>query len=230
MNEPLLIGITGAIGSGKTSVADHLVKAQSFKSFGFADTLKDVILDTLGLEPHTCYGTQAEKSAPIEALGSVPPVFAAFGPPWDQRVGGPWCGRWLLEFIGTDVFRAISPNVWVDHAIRRVKAEREVYALHENDEAGAFGGCIRHVVADVRFPNEVDAIKAAGGQVWEVICTDREAETTGHVSDSPWLKIAIEPDAILKAPHGRLDLLFNRADYLVDALKLRLPEFTGRTD
>ena len=212
-NTPIVIGIMGAIGSGKSSVADHLVKGRGFKSLGFADTLKDMTLDVLGLQVQHCYGTQEEKNAPVPGLEPIGVDFAEFGWPWTDRVGEQWSGRYLLEFLGTDVFRAIQPDVWVNAAMRRVKVDQHLYKLH--DQAG--GGCIRHVFADVRFQNEVDAIYQAGGHMWRTVVTDRAAETTGHVSDPGGTELTFPGPHLyeLQATHGRLDLLFNRADNLL---------------
>ena len=57
--------------------------------------------------------------------------------------------REVMQYIGTDIFRKIYPNVWADSTIRRITAEGTALA----------------VVTDVRFPNEVKAIQDAGGKV-----------------------------------------------------------------
>lgn len=59
--------------------------------------------------------------------------------------------RPLLQRFGTEVGRNMfGENFWVDAAINRIPD----------------GGKV--VFADVRFPNEADAVKALGGEVWRV--------------------------------------------------------------
>lgn len=59
--------------------------------------------------------------------------------------------RELMQRMGTEVGREMFyNNIWVDAALNRVKPGTNV------------------VIADVRYPNEVEAIKAAGGKVWRI--------------------------------------------------------------
>jgi hypothetical protein len=57
--------------------------------------------------------------------------------------------REVLQFVGTEIFRKMYENVWVDAFLRRVRKSGVNYAF----------------VSDVRFSNEVEAIKATGGKV-----------------------------------------------------------------
>ena len=58
--------------------------------------------------------------------------------------------RRLLQFMGAEVGRdLLGENVWVD---------RVLSDLREGN----------YVITDCRFPNEADAIRAAGGQVWRI--------------------------------------------------------------
>jgi hypothetical protein len=53
--------------------------------------------------------------------------------------------------MGTDVGRRLfGDNIWVDLAMRSIPAGAKV------------------VFSDCRFPNEADAVKAAGGEVWRL--------------------------------------------------------------
>lgn len=197
MAENLLIGICGKIGSGKDTVADHLVAVHGFSSIPFARELKRTCVDVLRVDPAHLFGTQGEKAAPIGKLGVVRPRFAAFGDPWPGRVGKPWTGRWVAEFVGTDCFRAIYSRTWVDLALAAIVRDR-----------GA--GRQRHVVPDVRFPNEVEAIRGAGGVAWRVVRLGHRSERTGHASDE--LLARLEVDADLVARDGDVAGLLKLAD------------------
>lgn len=59
--------------------------------------------------------------------------------------------RPLLQRMGTDVGRdMLGQDIWVEYAMSRLAPGQ------------------RTIFADVRFPNEADAIKLHGGQVWRV--------------------------------------------------------------
>ena len=55
--------------------------------------------------------------------------------------------RAAMEIIGTKLFRALKTNVWVDATIHKIKQENMDLAI----------------IADCRFPNEVEAITNSGG-------------------------------------------------------------------
>lgn len=57
--------------------------------------------------------------------------------------------RELLQFLGTEVFRTMHPDAFVNGLMNRIKRDQPELAL----------------VCDVRFPNEIKAIQAAGGIV-----------------------------------------------------------------
>lgn len=65
----------------------------------------------------------------------------------DPRWG--FSARRALQFIGTEVARGLHPDVWVRSLISRIELR----------------GLKRYVVSDVRFQNEIDALKAVGGKI-----------------------------------------------------------------
>jgi len=79
-------------------------------------------------------------------------------------------GRRLLQLIGTDVGRSYNPNIWVDmwKSKVRILLSTETSIL----------------VDDVRFQNEVDAIRELGGVVFRFRCIEREAKYD-HISETP---------------------------------------------
>jgi hypothetical protein len=61
----------------------------------------------------------------------------------------PMTGRHILQVMGTDIFRDIYGDVWVDACLKQIQDEAPELAI----------------VTDCRFPNEVEGIQAAGGKV-----------------------------------------------------------------
>jgi hypothetical protein len=115
------------------------------KRYSFADPIKEFCMDVLGLTQEQCYGEDADKNSPTPYL-------------WDNMLlpkgvskqKGVMTARQVMEFVGTDIFRRSFDNdVWAKAAIKRILKENPRYAI----------------IDDLRFPNEVDAVKAAGGKV-----------------------------------------------------------------
>lgn len=85
---------------------------------------------------------------------------------WDNKQ---LTAREVMQFVGTDIFRKMQQNVWAEATIIKIKKEQPSLA----------------VIADCRFPNEVDAIKRAGGLV---IRLTRKPFNSDHASEN-----ALEP-------------------------------------
>lgn len=58
--------------------------------------------------------------------------------------------RRLLQDLGVGARKVFGENFWVEQALKGVQPSD------------------KFVITDVRFPNEADAVKALGGQVWRV--------------------------------------------------------------
>ena len=80
--------------------------------------------------------------------------------------------REVLQYVGTDVFRKMQHNVWADATVRLIEKENPTLAL----------------IADCRFPNEVEAIKNAGGII---IKLNRDTESD---DEDEWGENEIEGD------------------------------------
>jgi hypothetical protein len=78
--------------------------------------------------------------------------------------------REVMQFIGTNIFRQMQNNVWADATIHKIHLEQPSLAL----------------IADCRFPNEVDVVKRAGGVVIKLM---RNPYDSTHESE-----IALDPD------------------------------------
>ena len=73
--------------------------------------------------------------------------------------------REFLQYFGTDVMRKIKDTIWVDYTIKRIEQEKTSIAI----------------IPDVRFPNEVEAIKKANGIV---IRLDRDVYNDDHFCET----------------------------------------------
>ena len=136
----MIIGFVGFIGSGKDTAADYLVNFHGFRRDSFANTLKDAVAAVFGWDRRLLEGRTAEARAWREQID----------PWWAERLQLPnLTPRWILQYWGTDVLRNnFHDDIWI--------ASLEHKLLSTTDNI---------VISDVRFPNEIKAIKRAGGKV-----------------------------------------------------------------
>lgn len=85
-----------------------------------------------------------------------------------------WLGtspREVLQTLGTEWGRSlISPTIWIDLARRRIDQWRQA-------------GALVIALSDVRFDNEAQMIREAGGEVWRVFRTEPSAVPACHSSE-----------------------------------------------
>jgi hypothetical protein len=81
---------------------------------------------------------------------------------WDGKL---LTAREVMQFVGTDIFRKMKHNVWAGATINKIKTESPDLAL----------------IADCRFPNEVEAVKDCGGIV---IKLNRNPFNSDHASET----------------------------------------------
>lgn len=138
----MIVGVSGFIGSGKNSVADRLVQL-GFIQTSFASPLKDAVATTFGWDREMLEGSTDESRQWRETVDSW----------WSERLSLPQLTpRWVLQQWGTDVLRtAFHDDIWIASCEKRILQ------------------CGRNVViSDVRFPNEVYALKKMGGIILRV--------------------------------------------------------------
>ena len=113
------------------------------KIYNFADNLKRLCVDILGLTERQCYGTDEEKNTKTNFDWSNMVYYGT------RKSSAKMTAREVMQYVGTDFFRTIYPQVWVDSTIRKITKETPKLA----------------VVVDCRFENEVKGIQEAGGKV-----------------------------------------------------------------
>ena len=136
----MIIGICGLIGAGKDTAADYLVGFHGFRRDSFASTLKDAVSAVFGWDRELLEGRTPEARAWREQVDTW----------WADRLNMPTLTpRWILQYWGTDVIREhFHDDIWI--------AALESRLARRTDHT---------VISDVRFPNEVKAIKAQGGKI-----------------------------------------------------------------
>ena len=139
----MIIGICGFIGSGKDTVADYLVNLHHFRRESFANTLKDAVSAVFGWDRTMLEGRTKQAREWREQQDNW----------WTNRLGIVITPRWVLQNWGTEVCRnGFHDDIWI--------ASLENKLRNSTDDV---------VISDCRFPNEIQAIKAAGGIVVRVV-------------------------------------------------------------
>lgn len=164
MSLPPIIGLTGVARAGKDTIGQILHDLYGYHLASYSDILNKALY-TLDREG----GDDFSISIPMLANFGRMTIYERYSDLVD-RVGyeeaKEFAGvRKALQVMGTEVGRnLLGDNIWVE-------------ALFKNLPKGLVA------ITNVRFPNEYDAVKARGGEVWRVSRPGYEP-SNGHISDT----------------------------------------------
>jgi hypothetical protein len=209
----MIIGICGFAGSGKDTIADYLQNIHQFRRESFAHTLKDAVAAVFGWDRDMLEGRTRESREWREQEDAW----------WTERLSMPVTPRLVLQVWGTEVARkSYHDDIWI------ASLENKLRKTHDDV-----------VISDCRFPNEIQAIKAAGGIVIRVVrgpepawyelaqtvnqgptrntkwrLSKNELETYKiHASETAW--IGTDFDAVIDNNEDGMDNLFKQVKNLV---------------
>ena len=203
----MIIGVCGFIGSGKDTIADYLQNFHEFRRESFASTLKDAVAAVFGWDRVMLEGRTKEAREWREQVD----------PWWADRLNIPdLTPRLMLQLWGTEVCRrGFHDDIWIASLENKLRTSRD-----------------HVVISDCRFPNEIKAIKAQGGQIlwvqrgviphWYAIacaanCNDTKAkawlDNEGiHASETAWAGTSF--DHVVNN-NGTIDSLYSTVKSLV---------------
>lgn len=171
-----IIGLVGAYKSGKDTVGQYIVDNYNGTRYAFADKLKKVCSDVFGIPLENFYNQDLK-----DTFTTIPALQCDKCRSFNTEVcddvdglkyarclrcnssgnRGKWSTFWtyrnILQYIGTEGFRTVSPMTWVNFV------ERAIIAASAQD-ADAVA-----VITDVRFREEADMVWKHGGEVWRII-------------------------------------------------------------
>ena len=173
----MIIGISGRMGSGKNTVGDIIEKicltneGPLFEQRSFAGKLKQIASLLTGIHVKKFENQEFKK--------------LDMNPEWGMTY------REFLQKLGTEAMRdGLHTNVWVNalfadykRALDLVKSEDTKYDL-KVEEVGEYPNWI---ITDMRFPNEMEAVKERGGITIRVVRQDMhslEAMIPAHASET----------------------------------------------
>ena len=137
----MIIGLVGFIGCGKGTVADILVHDHGFHKESFAGGVKDAASVIFGWDRKLLEGDTEDSRVWRE----TPDAF------WSEKLGYSLTPRYALQLMGTEAGRNVfHKNLWIHNMQRRCDANKN------------------YIIADVRFPNEIEEIRKSGGKIIRV--------------------------------------------------------------
>lgn len=135
----MLVGISGFIGCGKSTVADQLTDQFGFRKDSFATSLKDAVALMFDWPRNMIEGDTKQSREWREEVDEW----------WANKLGIPnFSPRLALQLIGTDSLRNhFNEGIWFMTLENRIRKNPDQHV----------------VISDVRFPNEIEFIKNQGG-------------------------------------------------------------------
>lgn len=224
MEKMKIIALMGKAKAGKDTAGGMLAEMGGGATMAFADKLKQYVGEMFGLSHDDMY-TDEGKAKPTRFDCLMCPEChslecEAFETDRMKRASCKLCGsvgdltvfkskwtpRTILQHIGTEGFRRINPDVWVDFALEYAKYQLETYPFV--------------VITDCRFRSECMGVWANGGEVWRLRRreTDTKAEGIGgHASETEMDGISdnecqavVHNDSTLGALRALLHVQFER--------------------
>lgn len=176
----MIIGISGKIGSGKSTFA-HLLVEKGFQKFSFADWMKRYCAAIYSTPIGWMYDQDRKEDTSrmwdIDTLANDLRELERMGYSADECrrlitnlkviLGRPYFVslREMLQYVGTEYLRKLDPNFHVKRTVEHLYTDKN------------------YVCDDLRFPNEADALRGKGASLIRV---DRPThnDTGTHISET----------------------------------------------
>ena len=191
--QPTIIGLTGHAGAGKDTVASLLLEQHdsSGTTIAFADALRREVCKAfrVAMPLLTRRDTKETPSGWLALCNCGHPPFVRRmvehyasgtrdggieGEALD--LGAPRSARQIMQWWGTEYRRHTSPGYWLNALQDRIAFEQ-----YEHDLI---------VITDVRFADEAQLVRDAGGQIWQVIRPGFGDGPARHVSETAGTEFA----------------------------------------
>lgn len=198
----LIIGFGHKARNGKDEAIKAIIAANPdvhIKRYGFGDALKREV-NAAAMAAGGMEKLLAQGGVPDDRYGQLSTCFVPFSSNVvfhpDAPTDDPLCPlgkqRTLLQWWGTEYRRAQDPNYWVQKTMEMIAQDAPDVAL----------------ICDVRFPNEAEGIRAAGGYIVRVRRLGYVSDVPQHVSETALNGYGpMSWDAVIDVPDGQLELL-----------------------
>ena len=182
----MIIGLCGAQGSGKDTVANILISEYGFVKLTFASTLKDVVAILFSWPRDLLEGLTEESRLWRETVDDF----------WSAKLSiQNFTPRKALQMIGTDLFRIhFNNDIWISIVENKIST-----ILKNNPNTNI-------VISDCRFANEFSLIKQFTDSHIIMILREKNKSINKlyHSSETEWVNYNF--DAILQNDNSIDDL------------------------
>lgn len=192
----MVVALGGKIGSGKSSIADMLV-GEGWVRLSFATRLKEIVAWLIGVRPEEINSLKNVRETYYFGTASCCYIARETGLPFEKiepllADRGFFNVRSVLQYIGTDVIRAIDPD-WHCRTVR----DSILSDLGKN-----------YVIDDLRFMNELEMVRSFDGS--KAFYIDRPSlENNLHESEHS-LSVSDFNEGEIITNDGTLDELFGK--------------------
>lgn len=220
-----VIGLLGQAGVGKDTIAEMIAPTHPVDLGGFGWTnVRDLLAptDESSRRALCWHAAQIALADPIKEIARRVFDFSIdqlWGPSTsrnqpDKRYPRSRDGkidyltaREALQTLGTEWARDRYADTWIDLGLRRARELLTTQRIRRPDNAHTFAAswivdrCDLVVISDIRFVNEVRAIREAGGQVWKIERPSSNGTLSGnaaaHRSETEQQEAAAEIDTLV---------------------------------
>lgn len=249
-----LVAVSGNAGVGKDTAADYLVANKLFVKLGLADPLKRICKEVYNFTDEQLWGPSEMRNAPDRryirqkkgALGTTFVDMDVTGTVYerykhlirDKHLPNPpedvyLTARYALQTLGTEWGRDCYHNTWIDYGIETAQAIMDgagsysakkgfIPLMSGAEEPPQVGGV---VFSDIRFKNELNLIKAAGGFIIRLYRKEAEGKLTGgiagHASEAEQNDVEDDFFDAVIYNDGPKDDLYRQLDRVLEAAKER---------
>lgn len=190
-----IIGLSGFAGVGKDAVADCLVDGFGFVKVGLADGMKRICAEVFDWDEEQLWGS-SEKRNVHDARYPRDEMLILNGRGEEiDRTPDYLTPRFALQTLGTEFGRCCYENVWIEHALRVAKKLTTGGHTYTRTEGlrpvgpESYAPSRNVVIPDVRFGNEIAALKAVG-RCYRIKRPGYEHPAFDHPSETEQIKFS----------------------------------------
>lgn len=198
MSIPIVI-VCGKSKSGKDALTSSLIRQFGGVSLALADPIKALMQQFFGLPDDVWWGSSEDRNVEYKTknINTVPDTLPYNGhrlnlKQWRKQFEETFTPRKALQTFGTEVVRAVDPNLWINLGLKNAKTlltggyfYDKVYGVVPADHSRPPGLV---VISDGRFRNEIIEARSIGATAIKVSRPGVQSNTNkagvpGHSSE-----------------------------------------------